>query len=85
MSFESMAIFGSFILAVLIAACGFIAWLFKINTKPMQIALDNNTAAMKEMTQSIFKINQAINDHEVRLVEIETTHNILDCKNNKRG
>jgi hypothetical protein len=71
-------------IAALVAVCGFIAWLFRINIKPMQTLIQNNTDALNTLTGTIKEQDEKIQDHEIRITEIETTHEILDCKNMKR-
>jgi hypothetical protein len=71
-------------IAALVAVCGFIAWLFRINIKPMQTLIQNNTDALNTLTGTIKEQDEKIQNHEIRITEIETTHEILDCKNMKR-
>lgn len=84
MDSATMAAWASLMLAAFIAICGFIAWLFRINIRPMQTLIQNNTEALNKLTGTIQKQDEKIQDHEVRISEIETTHDILDCRNMKR-
>jgi len=63
---------------------GFFAWVFRINIKPLKTVIENNTAAMNLVSNTIAEHTKSISDHEGRIIEIETTHDILDCKHNKR-
>lgn len=61
------------------------AWIFRANIKPLKIVIENNTAALNLVSQTIREHTKQLADHEGRIIEIETTHDILDCKHNKRG
>lgn len=73
---------------VVLMACGmiagFAAWIFRTNIKPFKIVIENNTAAMNLVSVTIAEHTKSITDHEGRIIEIETTHDILDCKHNRR-
>lgn len=61
-----------------------IAWVFRTSLKPLKIVIENNTAAMNLVSETIAKHGDSISDHEGRLIEIETTHEVLNCKR-RRG
>lgn len=75
---------GVYLLAASMLA-GFLAWLFRLNIKPLKTVIENNTAAMNLVSKTIAKHTDALSDHEGRLIEIETTHEVLDCKKRLRG
>ena len=74
---------------VFLAAAGLIsgvmAWLFRTSLKPMKIVIENNTAAMNLVSETLTKHGDSISDHEGRLIEIETTHDVLNCKRRVMG
>lgn len=63
---------------------GAFAWILRANMKPLKIVIENNTAALNLVSQTIREHTAKLADHEGRIIEIETTHDILDCKHNRR-
>ena len=64
---------------------GVIAWLFNTSLRPMKIVIENNTAAMNLVSETLTNHGDSISDHEGRLIEIETTHDVLNCKRRVMG
>ena len=63
---------------------GAVSWAFRASLKPIKIVIENNTAAFHLVSQTIREHSQQFADHDGRIFEIETTHEILDCKHNRR-
>ena len=63
---------------------GFVAWLFRANIKPLRIVIENNTQALTLVSQTLAEHTKQLQEHDGRIIEIETTHEILDCKHNRR-
>ena len=63
---------------------GVVAWLFRTSIKPLKLVIENNTNAMNLVSVTIAEHTKSITDHELRINDIETTHEILDCKHNRR-
>ena len=61
-----------------------VAWLFNTNIRPLKTVIENNTIAMNLVSETIAEHTKSITDHELRINDIETTHEILDCKHNRR-
>lgn len=74
---------GVFLVALGMLA-GFIAWLFRANVKPLRIVIENNTTALTLVSQTLAEHTKQLQEHDGRIIEIETTHEILDCKHNRR-
>ncbi len=75
--------------AVFLAAAamigGIVAGLFRMSLRPIKTVIENNTAVMELVSETITKHADLIAEHNVRLVEIETTHDVLNCKRRRMG
>ena len=59
---------------------GIVAGLFRMSLRPIKTVIENNTSVMKLVSETIANHGDSISDHEGRLIEIETTHDVLNCK-----
>jgi hypothetical protein len=63
---------------------GMVGWIFRTSIKPLKVVIENNTDALNQVSNTIIEHAKSIADHEGRIIEIETTHEILGCKNKRR-
>ena len=76
-----MAAWAGVFLTALAMFGGGVLWLFRTGIKPLKIVIENNTAALNLALGTLGKHEDKIDEHEVRLNTIETTHAILGCAN----
>ena len=79
MSAEQFLTMAGSLIVVLGFLSAIIVWLFKAGIAPLRVVIENNTTALNLASAKIGKHSEKIDDHELRLNTIETTHDVLGC------
>jgi len=56
------------------AVSGVVVWLMRSTLAPLQVVIENNTAAINKVLEKVDDHDVKLEDHGNRLVKIETTH-----------
>lgn len=59
---------------------GAVMWIIKAYIKPLKPVIENNTQAMTTICATLNKHSEKISEHDVKIAEIETMHDVLGCK-----
>jgi len=64
------------ILAVVFPLSALVLWAIKTTVAPLQVVIENNTAAMNHIMEIVDTHGVKLENHSVRLTKIETVHEI---------
>jgi len=64
------------LLSVLAILGGLIVWAMRATVAPLQVVIENNTAAMTHIMEIVDTHGEKLENHSVRITKIETVHEI---------
>ena len=68
------------IIAVLVPVSALLVWAMRAIIAPFGVVIENNTAAMTRIMDTVDQHAEKLDDHNVRIVRIETVHDIEASK-----
>lgn len=66
------------LVAIVVPLAALLVWAMRAIVAPLGVVIENNTAAMTRIMDTVEMHGEKLEDHSVRIAKIETVHDIED-------